>query len=55
MRGMGATERLVVAAEDVRRLQRRPYRHGSGRWRHLKVQAVERAWRAAMVLFATCV
>ena len=47
MRSVGATERIAVAAEDIRHLQRRAHRRRSGGWRHLQPQAVERAWRAA--------
>jgi hypothetical protein len=53
MSAMAATERLAVAAEDIRHLQRRTHRCGSGRRRHLKAQPVERARRARMVLVAT--
>ena len=44
---MAAAERFAVAAEDIRHLQRRTHRRGSGRRRHLKAQPVERARRAA--------
>ena len=47
MRGMTATERLAMAAEDIRHLQRRAHRRGLGRRRHLQAQPVERAGRAA--------
>jgi len=43
---MAATERFAVAAEDIRHLQHRTHRCGSGRRRHLKAQPVERARRA---------
>jgi hypothetical protein len=44
---MAAAERFAVAAEDIRYLQRRTHRCGSGWRRHLKAQPVERARRAA--------
>src|SRR6202051_4272039 len=47
MCGVAAPERLTVAAEHLRHLQRRAHRRRSGGWCHLEMQAVERAWRAA--------
>ena len=55
MCAMAPTKRLAVAAEDIRHLQRRTHRRGSGRWRHLEAQPVERLGVLRMVLVATCV
>ena len=42
-----APERLAMSAEHVRHLQHRAHRRRSGPGRHLELQAVERAGRAA--------
>jgi hypothetical protein len=55
MKAATATERIAVAAEDVRHLHHGTHAAASGGWRHLQPQAVERAGVPRIVLVATCV